>query len=117
MKESRDSFLSALVFAFIAWILQSDYDWRGVLMIVMFYMLRARTIEPWKDRVRIDYPRQSFLQIIFTFPLMMHYGTTGAFSPQLSSSYMTAHAESSKAQQPSIASTPSIPCIWRGLVI
>lgn len=44
-------FFSVLVFAFVAWVLQSDYDWRGVLMIVLFYMLRTRTIEPWKDRL------------------------------------------------------------------
>lgn len=71
-------FFSVLVFAFVAWVLQSDYDWRGVLMIVLFYMLRTRTIEPWKDRFLIDFPKQAFLQLIFTFPLMMHYGIVGA---------------------------------------
>ena len=71
-------FLSVIVFCGVAWLLQSDYDWRGVLMIVMFYMLRSRTIKPWKDRFRIDFPKQAFLQLIFTFPLMMHYGIAGA---------------------------------------
>ena len=70
-------FASMLVFAGIAWLLHSDYDWRGVLMIVLFYMLRAKTIQPWKERFRIEYPKQAILQILFTFPLMMHYGTVG----------------------------------------
>ena len=71
-------FLSVMVFCSVAWLLQSDYNWRGVLMIVLFYMLRSRSIESWKDRFRIDFPKQAFLQIIFTFPLMMHYGIAGA---------------------------------------
>lgn len=41
----------------------SDYEWRGILMIVIFYMLRS-------DR---------FCQILLTFPLMMHYGIMGSF--------------------------------------
>ena len=60
-------FLSVMVFCGIAWFLQSDFDWRGVLMIVLFYMHRSRIIEPWKDRFRIDFPKQVFLQILFTF--------------------------------------------------
>lgn len=71
-------FLSVIMFAFVAWVFQSDYDWRGVMMIVLFYMLRIQTIQPWKDRFLIDFPKQAFLQLIFTFPLMMHYGTVGA---------------------------------------
>ncbi len=55
-----------------------DYDWRGVLMIVLFYMLRHQTIEPWSDRYEICFPSQAIRQIIFTFPLMMHYGMAGA---------------------------------------
>ena len=55
-----------------------DYDWRGVLMIVLFYMLRHQTIEPWSDRYEICFPSQAIRQIIFTFPLMMHYGIAGA---------------------------------------
>ena len=71
-------FLSVVVFCGAAWLFQSDYDWRGVMMIVLFYMLRSRTIEPWKDRFQIDIPKQAFFQLIFTFPLMMHYGVAGA---------------------------------------
>ena len=55
-----------------------DYDWRGVLMIVLFHMLRHQTIEPWSDRYEICFPSQAIRQIIFTFPLMMHYGIAGA---------------------------------------
>ena len=55
-----------------------DYDWRGVLMIVMFYILRCQTIKPWSDRKDICFHSQAIRQIIFTFPLMMHYGIAGA---------------------------------------
>ena len=55
-----------------------DYDWRGVLMIVLFYMLRHQTIEPWSDRNDICFLSQAMRQIIFTLPLMMHYGMAGA---------------------------------------
>ena len=55
-----------------------DYDWRGVLMIVMFYILRCQTIKPWSDRKDIYFHSQAIRQIIFTFPLMMHYGIAGA---------------------------------------
>ena len=54
-----------------------DYDWRGVLMIVLFYMLRHQTIEPWSDCYEICFHSQAIRQIIFTFPLMMHYGIAG----------------------------------------
>lgn len=60
-----------------------DYDWRGVLMIVLFYMLRRQTIEPWSDRNDICFPSQAVRQIIFTFPLMMHYGMAGAILASL----------------------------------
>ena len=55
-----------------------DYDWRGVLMIVLFYLLRHQTIEPWSDRNDICFPSQAVRQIIFTFPVMMYYGIAGA---------------------------------------
>ena len=37
-----------------------DYDWRGVLMIVLFYMLRRQTIEPWSDRNDICSPHKQY---------------------------------------------------------
>ena len=60
-----------------------DYDWRGVLMIVLFYMLRRQTIEPWSDRNDICFPTQAVRQTIFTFPLMIHYGMAGAILASL----------------------------------
>lgn len=73
--------LSFVVFACTAasaWLLGTDYDWRGVLMIVLFYILRHGTICPWLGRSQVHFPSQAVLQIIFTFPLMAHYGITGA---------------------------------------
>lgn len=71
-------FLSVMLTAAAAWWLGSDYDWRGVVMIVLFYILRYRTMVPWLDRHHICLPSQALLQIIFTLPLMAHYGLTGA---------------------------------------
>lgn len=65
-------------FAYLAWTFGSDYDWRGVMMIVIFYMLQRQTIEPWVARNQIHFPSQSILQIAFTLPLMAHYGVMGA---------------------------------------
>lgn len=66
-----------MVFSFLAWKFGSDYDWRGVLMIVIFYMLQRRTIEPWIEHNQINLPCQTLLQIAFTLPLMIHYGIVG----------------------------------------
>lgn len=63
---------------FLAWWSEVDYDWRGILMIVIFYMLRRQTIEPWIHRHHVSFPSQAVMQILFTFPLMMHYGIAGA---------------------------------------
>ena len=71
-------FLSILGLCFLAWWTGIDYDWRGILMIVIFFMLRHQTIAPWISRNSISFPSQSIIQIIFTFPLMMHYGIAGA---------------------------------------
>lgn len=72
------SICSIILFSFLAWQFGSDYDWRGILMIVIFYMLQRRTIELWIERNQINFPRQAILLIVFTFPLMIHYGTVGA---------------------------------------
>lgn len=47
-------------------------------MIVIFYMLRRQTIDPCISRNRISFPSQAIMQILFTFPVMMHYGVIGA---------------------------------------
>lgn len=69
---------SILILCFLAWWSGVDYDWRGVLMIVIFYMLRRQTIEPWICRNSVSFPSQAIMQILFTFPLMIHYGIAGA---------------------------------------
>ncbi len=69
---------SILILCFLAWWSGVDYDWRGVLMIVIFYMLRRQTIEPWICRNSVFFPSQAIMQILFTFPLMIHYGIAGA---------------------------------------
>jgi len=74
---------SILVICFLAWWSGVDYDWRGVLMIVLFYILRRQTIEPWIRRHNVCFPSQALIQILFTFPLMMHYGITGAVLPSI----------------------------------
>ena len=53
----------------VAW-LGTDYEWRGVLMIVVFYLLGMVKNMPVTLR--------RMLQLLFAFPLMMHYGITGA---------------------------------------
>ena len=72
------SFISVSLIAVAAWWFGTDYDWRGVAMIVLFYILRFNTINPWLERRYICFPSQALLQIIFTFPLMAHYGVAGA---------------------------------------
>lgn len=61
-----------------AWLIGSDYDWRGVIMIVLFYMLRQQTINPTLPSGPIQLRNQSLIQLIFTFPLMANYGIFGA---------------------------------------
>lgn len=55
-----------------------DYDWRGIMMIAIFYMLRRQTIDPCISRNSISFPSQAIMQILFAFPIMMHYGIAGA---------------------------------------
>ena len=72
------SFIGISGIAVLAWWLGTDYDWRGVLMIAVFYILRHQTMRPWLERSSTNFPSQAILQIIFTFPLMAHYGIAGA---------------------------------------
>lgn len=69
---------SIIAIEFFAWWAGVDYSWRGILMIVIFYILRHQTIEPCTCRNRISFPSQAIMQILFTFPIMMHYGVIGA---------------------------------------
>lgn len=69
---------SIILLGAFAWWAGVDYDWRGVLMISLFYMLRSQTIDPWCCRNQICFPKQALRQLLFTFPLMLHYGFAGA---------------------------------------
>lgn len=72
------SFAGVSCVAALAWWFGSDYDWRGVLMIFLFYILRHGTMRPWLEHSSTHFPSQALLQIIFTFPLLAHYGIAGA---------------------------------------
>lgn len=74
-------FIAMLLVASLAWLIGSDYEWQGVLMMVIFYILRRQTIEPWQPRNKVNFPAQSIRQVIFAFPLMAIYGLAGAILP------------------------------------
>lgn len=61
---------SILMTAWLAAWFGTDYEWRGVLMIIVFYLLGMVKNTPVTLR--------RMLQLLFAFPLMMHYGITGA---------------------------------------
>ena len=48
-----------------------DYEWRGILMILVFNLLRNQN-----DNLPFPYGRM--MQLLCAFPLMMHYGSIGA---------------------------------------
>lgn len=47
-----------------------DYEWRGILMIVIFYLLG--------NVIKTSFPYGRMIPLFCTFPLMMHYGAVGA---------------------------------------
>ncbi len=59
-----------LLIMWLATWLGVDYEWRGVLMIVVFYLLG--------DSGKYHSPSCRMLQLICAFPIMMHYGVVGA---------------------------------------
>ena len=61
---------SMLLMAWLAVWSDTDYEWRGVLMITVFYLMGMVKKTPVTLR--------RMLQLLFAFPLMMHYGITGA---------------------------------------
>lgn len=61
---------SRLLMAWLAAWSGTDYEWRGVLMIMVFYLLGMVKNTSVTSR--------RMLQLLFAFPLMMHYGITGA---------------------------------------
>ena len=59
-----------LLTAWLATWLETDYEWRGMLLIVVFYLLgfgKGKFVT-----------LRRMMQLLFAFPLMMHYGITGA---------------------------------------
>ena len=71
-------FVAVMLVSSLAWLTGTDYEWQGVVMIVILYILRRQTIEPWSSRHQVNFPAQSLRQVIFTFPIMAAYGLTGA---------------------------------------
>lgn len=63
---------------FLSYWIGVDYDWKGIAVIVIFYILRHRTIWPWLQNTRINFFSQALLQVTFIFPLIYFYGLTGA---------------------------------------
>lgn len=61
---------SLLLTAWMAAWSGTDYGWRGILMVTVFYLLGMVRNTP------VTLCRM--LQLLFAFPLMMHYGITGA---------------------------------------
>ena len=61
---------SILLTAWLAAWSGTDYEWRGVLMITVFYLLGM--VKNTTATLR------RMLQLLFAFPMMMHYGIIGA---------------------------------------
>lgn len=62
--------LSILLTAWLAAWLETDYEWRGVLLIVVFYLLgfgKGKFVT-----------LRRMMQLLFAFPFMLHYGIIGA---------------------------------------
>lgn len=56
---------------YLATWLGTDYEWRGILMIAVFNLLR-------NQNTNLPIPYGRMMQILCAFPLMMHYGSIGA---------------------------------------
>lgn len=71
IKSNRTLSISVvLVMAYLAYYLGVDYDWRGMLMMAIFFILKSKGVS--------HSPFSRVLQLVFSFPLMMHYGIVGA---------------------------------------
>lgn len=60
---------SILLIAWFATWSGVDYEWRGVLIVVIFYLLGTS---------KSTFPFRKMIQLLCAFPLMMHYGIIGA---------------------------------------
>lgn len=63
--------VAILLIAYFATCLGLDYEWRGILMVVIFNLLRSQN----KNQ---SVPFWKMAQLLCAFPLMMHYGIIGA---------------------------------------
>lgn len=63
--------IAILSIAYLATWSGVDYEWRGILMILVFNLLRNQN-----DNLPFPYGRM--MQLLCSFPLMMHYGSIGA---------------------------------------
>lgn len=63
--------IAILSIAYLATWSGVDYEWRGILMILVFNLLRNQN-----DSLPFPYGRM--MQLLCAFPLMMHYGSIGA---------------------------------------
>lgn len=62
------SFMAVALVGVLAYYMGTDYDWRGILMIAIFYIT-----QPQADNLQ-----GRMVQILFTLPLMIQYGIIGA---------------------------------------
>lgn len=70
-KLKKDAWLCVCTILFIAWLaawLGVDYEWRGVLVIVIFYL---------SGTSKTSFPFSKTIQLTCVFPLMLHYGIVG----------------------------------------
>lgn len=68
----KDGTLCICTILLIAWFATwsgVDYEWRGVLIVVIFYLLGTN---------KATFPFRKMIQLLCAFPLMMHYGIIGA---------------------------------------
>lgn len=68
-KEGTLCICAILLIAWFATWSGVDYEWRGVLIIVIFYLLGTS---------KATFPFSKMVQLLCAFPLMMHYGIIGA---------------------------------------
>lgn len=72
-KLKKDGTLCCCVILFIALTATwsgVDYEWRGILVFVIFYLFGTSD--------KISFPFSRMMQLLSTFPLMMYYGIMGA---------------------------------------
>ena len=74
---------SIILICVFAYFLNADYDWRGVLIIILFYILRQKTAIPWLPDSKVNLSIQKILQLLFVFPFLILEGVTGTLLASL----------------------------------